>query len=71
MARAFGQGSFTRATTPSSPSSSTASLVPWHETSTPPAGMGATPYGLQPKPRSTCRNPPRSACASRDTVSEP
>src|SRR5262249_49819448 len=70
IARAFGHGSLMRATTLRSSPSSTASLVPWQVITTPPPpGMGAAPYGLQPKPRLTCCRPPRSAWLSRDTVS--
>src|SRR5438093_398647 len=71
MARAFGHGRRTRTGFASSGSRMTSSLVPWQVTSTRSlAGVSATPYGAQPKPRSTGpRTLPRSAWSRRQRVS--
>src|SRR5438132_5378866 len=71
MARAFGQGRRTRTGLAGSGSRMTSSLVPWQVTSTrSPAGVSATPYGAQPKPRSIGpRGLPRSAWSRRQRVS--
>src|SRR5439155_724717 len=71
MARAFGHGRRTRTGLASSGARMTSSLVPWQVTSTrSPAGVSATPYGAQPKPRSIGpRGLPRSAWSRRQRVS--